>query len=489
MREVFLDEDTIYAPITPNVHSAVSVIRISGERSIEVVDRIFRGKKRVKDMRTHTLAYGYIVDDKGEKVDDVIVSVMRSPHSYTGEDVVEISCHGNPLIVARIMELLKREGLRMALPGEFTKRAVLNGKLDLIQAEAVNSLIMSRNLSSLKISRHILDGRLSDKINEVKNNLLNLLAYLEVLVDHPEEDLAKRDWSYIEDVITSSINTLSDLIEKSKNSKFFVEGLKICIAGKTNAGKSSLMNALIGEDRSIVSSIPGTTRDVVKEIISIEGVPVSIFDTAGIRKSTDPVEQEGIRRTIRSIETSDVVVLTFDLSSSLSEEDSIVLDTIKEYARSKNIFAALNKVDVFGISFAPTTVGEDFDDNFELKRAVDNVLNFIKSNGVDIVEYFLVSAKEGIGIKTLAKRIVSSVIGDVESEVNNILINNERHRQLLEDIISSLKDSYEAARDRMSEEFIAIGIRDALSYIGEMVGEVTTEDLMDTIFRNFCVGK
>lgn len=309
------------------------------------------------------------------------------------------------------------------------------------------------------------------------------------MVDHPEEDLAERNWSYIEDTILSSINTLRDLIEKSRNSRFFVEGLKICIAGKTNAGKSSLMNALIGEDRSIVSNIPGTTRDVVKEIISIEGVPVSIFDTAGIRKSDDPLEQEGIRRTIRSIETSDIVVLVFDLSSNLSEEDSVVLETIREYARSKNVFVALNKVDVFGLDLAPTTVDEVDLNNHELKKVVDDTVLFVKSSGVDVVEYFLVSAKEGIGIKKLARKIVSSIVGDVESEVNNILINNERHRQLLEDTVSSLEDAYASVRDRMSEEFITIGIRDALSYIGEMVGEVTTEDLMDTIFRNFCVGK
>ncbi|MEN2997737.1 MAG: tRNA uridine-5-carboxymethylaminomethyl(34) synthesis GTPase MnmE [Brevinematia bacterium] len=490
MREVFSDEDTIFAPVTPNVHSAVSVLRVSGERAIESVDKLFRGKRSLKDARTHTLSYGYIVDESGEKLDDVLVAVMRKPNSYTGEDVVEISCHGNPLIVGKVMELLKKQGLRMALPGEFTKRAVLNGKMDLLQAEAVNSLVMSRNTSNLRISRHILDGKLSERIKEVKNNLLNLLAYLEVLVDHPEEELAERNWNYIEKTILESKEVLEDLIEKSKNSRFFSEGLKICIVGRTNAGKSSLMNALIGEDRSIVSSIPGTTRDVIKEIISIEGVPVSIFDTAGIRKSEDPIEQEGVRRTIRSIETSDVVLLVLDISLKPSDEDLVALETVKMYAGGKNVFLVLNKIDLISSGFGLADVGESFSSkDSKLQGVVDEILEFVKSNNVEIAEYFLVSAKDGIGIKKLSKRIVESVIGDIESEVNNILVNNERHRQFILDVISSLEEAYESARDRMSEEFIAIGIRDALSYIGEMVGEVTTEDLMDAIFRNFCVGK
>lgn len=508
MREVFFDEDTIYAPITPNVHSAISVIRISGDRAIEIVDSIFRGKKKLRDAKTHTLLYGNIIDENGEKIDDVLVAIMKKPNSYTGEDVIEINCHGNPLIVAKITELLKKKGSRMALPGEFTKRAVLNGKLDLIQAEAVNSLIMSRNLSNLKISRHILDGVLSQKINEIKENLLNLLAYLEVLVDHPEEDLANRDWNFIENSIKMSIESLKNILDKSKNSKFFVEGIKLCIAGKTNAGKSSLMNALIGEDRSIVSNIPGTTRDVVKEILSIEGVPVSIFDTAGIRESRNIIEREGIKRTIESIKSSDVILAVFDISSKITEGDIRVIDTIKEYAKEKHIFIVLNKVDKIvklddliasksnAISKNITYNSEELEEkaiqviekNKKILQFKEN-LNKILYKKINDFDYFFVSAKEGFGIKKLSKNIIQKVIGDVESEINNILINNERHKELIQEAILSLESSYNSAIDRMSEEFIAIGIRDALGYIGEMIGEITTEDLMDRIFKNFCVGK
>ncbi len=489
MREVFLDDDTIYAPITPNVHSAVSVIRVSGDKAIDGVDRIFKGKKSLKEVRTHTLVYGDIVDENGDRVDDVLVAVMRGPKSYTGEDVVEISCHGNPLIVGKIMELLKKQGFRMALPGEFTKRAVLNGKLDLIQAEAVNSLIMSKNISNLKISRHILDGALSEKISQVKENLLNLLAYLEVLVDHPEEDLANRDWEYIESSLKTSIQILEEIVEKSKSSKFFSEGLKICIAGKPNVGKSSLMNALLGQDRSIVSNIPGTTRDVVKEITSIEGVPVSLFDTAGIRIARNVIEREGIRRTIESIKSSDVIVLVFDISSKLSEGDKKVIDTIREFAKDKNVFIVFNKVDkvleerFFEIEYEKGISDEKLLSKFRL----DNYTSLL--DGLEVVDIFFVSIKKMWGIRELAKSIIHRVIGDVNEEVNNILVNNERHRQLIEDTINALKESLESTYERMSEEFIAIGVRDALAYISEMIGEITTEDLMDRIFKNFCVGK
>lgn len=488
MREVFFDEDTIYAPITPNVHSPISVLRVSGEKAIEAVDNIFRGKKTLKQAKTHTLLYGNIVDEKGEKVDDVLVAVMKKPNSYTGEDVVEISCHGNPIIVARIMDLLKKQGIRMALPGEFTKRAVLNGKLDLIQAEAVNSLIMSKNLTNLKISRHILDGALSQKINEIKENLLNLLAYLEVLIDHPEEDLAHRDWNFIESSLLNAINALRTILYKSKNSKFFVEGIKICIAGKTNTGKSSLMNALVGEDRSIVSNIPGTTRDVVKEITSIEGVPVSLFDTAGIRKSKNTIEREGIKRTIEIIKSSDVILLLFDISSKLTQEDIDVVETLKKFAENKNIFLVLNKIDKLVHNLSNEDAIETYKSE-KLLKAKKEILSFLEINKVEVSETFFISARFGFGVKNLSKSIVQKVIGDVESEVNNILVNNERHRELIQQAIYSLEESYTSALDRMSEEFVAIGIRDALSYIGEMVGEVTTEDLMDRIFRNFCVGK
>ncbi|MCX8028541.1 MAG: tRNA uridine-5-carboxymethylaminomethyl(34) synthesis GTPase MnmE [Brevinematales bacterium] len=485
MREVFLDEDTIFAPITPNMHSAITVIRISGDKAIEAVDRIFKGKKRVKDMATHTLLYGNIID-KNEKIDDVVVALMRKPKSYTGEDVVEISCHGNPIIVGRIMELLKAQGLRMALPGEFTKRAVLNGKIDLLQAEAVNSLITSKNLSNVKISRNILDGKLSEEIKSVKEELLNLLAYLEVLVDHPEEDLANRDWEFIKSSIKNCILKLKKLLARSQKSRFFSEGLKICIAGKTNVGKSSLMNALVEEDRSIVSNIPGTTRDVVKEIISIEGVPISLSDTAGIRRSKNPIETEGIKRTIDSILSADAIILVFDSSKKLSDSDINLVNMIKDYIRNKNVFVVINKIDTLVEVQKLQTTSEKLPILEKVKHKVSKIF---EDANLNVSEYFLVSAKYRYGINELSKSIIKNLVGDVEDEINNILINNERQRKLIEDTISSLEEAYETTLNRMSEEFIAIGIRDALSYIGEMIGEVTTEDLMDKIFQNFCIGK
>ncbi len=489
MREIFFDEDTIYAPITPNVHSAVSIIRVSGEKSIESVDKIFRGKKKLKDAKTHSILYGYIVDEKEEKIDDVLVSVMRKPNSYTAEDVVEINCHGNPLIVTKILELLKNQNLRMALPGEFTKRAVLNGKIDLIQAEAVNSLIMSKNLTNLKISRNILNGNLSKIVNEIKEKLLDLLAYLEVLVDHPEEDLAERNWEFIENSIKNVIKKLKNILDKSKNSRFFTEGIKICIVGKTNSGKSSLMNSMLGEDRSIVSKIPGTTRDVVKEITSIEGVPVSILDTAGIRKSKNLLEKEGIKRTINSIKSSDVILLVFDISTKISKKDVSVIETIKNHAKEKNIFVVLNKIDKLTKKPIKNLDTFNIEKNKKILKRKDDILNLLKENNITPTEYFIVSAKKGIGIKKLTKTIVEKIIGDVETEVNNILTNNERHKELIQDTIKSLEEALEATKQKMPEEFIAINVRDSLSYIGEMIGEVTTEDLMDKIFKNFCVGK
>jgi tRNA modification GTPase len=474
MREVFFDEDTIFAPITPNVHSAVAYIRVSGDKAIDIVDKIFVGKREFKSVRSHSIVYGRIVDND-EVVDDVLVSVMLSPNSYTGEDVVEIGCHGNPIIVGRVMELLKRHGARMARPGEFTRRAVLNSKMDLVQAEAVNSLIMSNNLSSLKVSRKLLDGKLSERVVRLKEKLLDLLAYLEVLVDHPEEDLAHRDWNYIEETIKGCVTEVEDIIEKSKKSSFFTEGIKLCIAGKTNVGKSSLMNAILGEDRAIVSNIPGTTRDVVKEIMSINGVPVSVFDTAGIRESKNVIETEGIRRTIESIKSADVILLVFDVSSKITKNDILVVESIKKYADNKDVFLILNKIDI--ASEEAINKKEK-----EIQKLLDEYkLRYLKE--------FKISAKEKVNIGELKNSIVETVVGNVNDEIENILLVNSRHKELMSDVLSSLREALEAAQDRMSEEFIAIGIRDALAYIGEMIGEITTEDLMDRIFANFCVGK
>jgi tRNA modification GTPase len=474
MREVFFDEDTIFAPITPNVHSAVTYIRVSGSNAVDIVSKIFETKKNLKTLRSHSLVYGKIVND-GEDVDDVLVSLMRGPNSYTGEDVVEIGCHGNPIIVGKVMELLKKHGARMARPGEFTKRSVLNGKMDLVQAEAINSLIMSNNMSSLKIARRIFDGKLSEKITNLKERLLDLLSYLEVLVDHPEEDLANRDWNYIESSIKACISDVTDMIEKSKKSSFFTEGVKICIAGKTNVGKSSLMNAILGEDRAIISDVPGTTRDVVKEIMSINGVPVSIFDTAGIRESKNVIESEGIKRTIDSIKSSDVVILVFDISSKITKNDVLVIKNIREYVGDKMIFLALNKIDLI----SPGIV-------VKKERKIKNLLSDYNLN---ILETFKVSAKTNLNISELKNSIIGKVIGNVNEEIENILLSNSRHKELMSDVLNALEEALESSENRMSEEFIAIGIRDALSYIGEMIGEVTTEDLMDRIFSNFCVGK
>jgi len=474
MREVFFDEDTIFAPITPNVHSAVTYIRVSGSKAIDIVDNIFEGKKELKALKSHSLVYGKIVDGD-EVVDDVLVSVMRGPNSYTGEDVIEIGCHGNPIIVGRVMELLKKHGARMARPGEFTRRAVLNGRMDLVQAEAVNSLIMSNNLSSLKVSRRLLDGKLSEKIVSLKERLLDLLAYLEVLVDHPEEDLASRDWNYIEGTIKGCIKEVEDIIEKSRKSSFFTDGIKICIAGKTNVGKSSLMNAILGEDRAIVSNIPGTTRDVIKEIMSINGVPVSIFDTAGIRESKNVIESEGIRRTVESIKSSDVVLLVFDVSSRITRNDILVVESIKRYAESKVIFLILNKIDLVSSEV--------------IRKKEKEIRELLEKYDLRYLKVFEISAKENVNVGELKNSIVETVIGNVNEEIENILLVNSRHKELMNDVLSSLNEALEAAESRMSEEFIAVGIRDALAYIGEMTGEVTTEDLMDRIFSNFCVGK
>jgi tRNA modification GTPase len=474
MREVFFDEDTIFAPITPNVHSAVTYIRVSGDKAIDIVDKIFVGKRELKSVRSHSIVYGRIVDND-EVVDDVLVSVMRAPNSYTGEDVVEIGCHGNPIIVGRVMELLKMHGARMARPGEFTRRAVLNGKMDLVQAEAVNSLIMSNNLSSLKVSRKLLDGKLSERVVRLKEKLLDLLAYLEVLVDHPEEDLAHRDWNYIEETIKSCVTEVEDIIEKSKKSSFFTEGIKLCIAGKTNVGKSSLMNAILGEDRAIVSNIPGTTRDVVKEIMSINGVPVSVFDTAGIRESKNVIETEGIRRTIESVKSADVILLVFDVSSKITKNDILVVESIKKYADNKDIFLILNKIDI---------ASEE-----AINKKEKEIQKLLDEYKLRYLREFKISAREKVNIGELKNSIVETVVGNVNEEIENILLVNSRHKELMSDVLSSLREALESAQDRMSEEFIAIGIRDALAYIGEMIGEITTEDLMDRIFASFCVGK
>ncbi len=459
--------DVIAAIATPIGEGGISVIRVSGEDAARFVDQRFAGRVALSTANTHTAHLGNIVTREREIVDQVVAIVYRGPHSYTGEDTVEICCHGGVYVTKKILEAILQAGARMAEPGEFTKRAFLNGKLDLVQAEAVADLIHSKTDFSYKTSLHQVQGKLSATINGLRENLIDVCSLLELELDFSEEGIELTSATRVRAKIYEVIAKAQELLSSYRYGKVSREGIHVVITGKPNVGKSSIINNLLQENRAIVTEIPGTTRDIIQENLNIDGVLFVISDTAGIRDSSDRIESEGISRTINQIGSADLILFVIDLSESIGDEDRQILRQIRSSNPDAAIVMVGNKCDIA-----------------QCKRP-----NLAKEFSVAL-DYVACSAMTGEGMDQLKDRMTQSVLGrDISAVEKNIAITDIRHKHVLEAALKHLENAIMDVESKKSNEFIALNLRLALDSLGEMIGVVTTDDLLSNIFKKFCIGK
>lgn len=453
-------EDTIAAIATPLGEGGLAVIRVSGPQALVVADKCFRapGAKAAKpsDATSHTLHYGYIVRD-GQHVDEVMLAVMRAPRTFTREDVVEISCHGGLIAAKAVLDTTLAAGARLAQPGEFTKRAFLNGRIDLTQAEAVADLIHARTELALTAAQEQLEGKLSQRINQVRDDLMRTLAHVEAHIDFPDEDIAPDTRDQLVTKLEAAVTFMDQLLRTANEGQILRRGIRAAIIGRPNAGKSSLLNQLLGHERAIVSPIAGTTRDTIEETANIRGIPVIFIDTAGLREAADTIEQEGVRRSLATLAKADLILHLFDASEPLTPADEQFL---AEFSGKKRLLV-LNKVDL--------------PNQLALPSVSDNAIP--------------VSCLTGSGLDAL-KDAIEKVVwgGQVRAEMLQVMINS-RHQEALQRAKVAAQQSITGLKADQTLEVIAMELRIAAGAVGEIVGKTTTDDLLDSIFSQFCLGK
>lgn len=455
-------DDTIAAVSTAMAPGGIGVVRISGKDALSVGDKIYRGKngKKLSQQKANTVHYGFI-EENGERIDEVLAVVLRAPHSYTGEDTVEIDCHGGILAMNRILEASLRSGARPAEPGEFTRRAFLNGRIDLSQAEAVMDLIQAKNEYALKNSLRQLQGSVKKEIQEIRQKILYEIAYIESALDDPEHTDLEGYGEKLYRAAEEQKQKIEKLIAASGEGKFLQEGIKTVILGRPNAGKSSLLNLLAGEERAIVTEIEGTTRDIVEEQINIRGITLRLLDTAGIRDSLSPVEQIGIERAKEQAKDADLILYVVDSSAPLNENDEEIMDLV----RGKKTVVLLNKNDL------------------DMKVTEQDVGEKLEAPAVSI------SVRENRGIEELEDRIQELFFHGKISFNDEIYITNIRHKRALEEARDSLKLVEDSIENGMPEDFYSIDLMDAYEALGKILGESVGEDLINEIFSKFCTGK
>ena len=455
--------DTITAIATGTTNAGISIIRISGKEAFSIADSIFISKKSEKKLsiqKSHTLHYGMIMED-GQMVDEVLVSVMRAPNTYTKEDVVEINCHGGMIVTKKILELVLRAGARLAEPGEFTKRSFLNGRMDLSQAEAVIDLIHATNEQAVKNSARQLNGNLCKKIKELRESIVLDTAFIEAALDDPEHISLDGFTDTLREHTNKNLKEIEILLKHAEDGKIIKEGIRTVILGKPNAGKSTLMNVLVGEDRAIVTDIPGTTRDTLEELIQLKGIVLRIIDTAGIRYTQDVVEKIGVERAKSEAVEADFIIYVADASRELDENDEAVISMIQE----KKAVVLLNKSDL-------------------LMKVTKEELEHRTGKQV-----FVISAKEEIGLEAFTTAVEAMFYQGLIDTKEEVFITNLRHKQALLEAKESLCKVIESLDLDMPEDFYAIDLMNAYQMLGEIIGEAVDEDLIDTIFKEFCMGK
>ncbi len=459
--------DTIAALATPAGSGAIAVLRISGKDAFTVCDKIFssakKKDKRISEQKSHTLHFGFI--KSGEKnIDEVLVSVFRTPHSYTGEDVIEISCHGSTFVQQKMLEAIVAAGARLAQPGEFTLRAFLNGKFDLAQAEAVADLIAANSASSHHVAMQQMRGGFSSEIKKLRDQLIHFASLLELELDFSEEDVVFANREELKYLILNLSSHILSLISSFRLGNVIRNGVPVAIAGKPNAGKSTLLNALLNEERAIVTSIAGTTRDTIEEEINIEGINFRFIDTAGIRSSTDIIESIGVAKTFEKINKAVAIIYLFDpKETSYAELKTIIADLkATSMERKATLLPVANKVDQYDIE----KLKRDFPPN----------------------EIIFISAKKQINLDQLTKRLLELTLGD-KINLNDAIVTNARHVEALTKTEEVLANALQGLNTSITTDFIASDIRRALYFLGEITGEITTDNLLENIFSKFCIGK
>ena len=465
--------DTICAVATPPGQGGIGIVRVSGEKAIEVASHMVRLRSgaHLKDVparklcQVHLIETGAVPDASrsGRCLDDALVAVMPSPHSYTGEDVVEIHCHGGPYLLERVCAQLLGCGARLAQPGEFTRRAFLNGKLDLAQAEAVLDTIRARTETGLRMAQEQLRGALSQEIEGVRERLIGLLAHLEAAIDFTEEDITFVSGDSVISQLQEALACLVRLADSATEGRIFREGLTAAIIGRPNVGKSSLLNALLRTDRAIVTPIPGTTRDVLEEAVNIRGIPVRLLDTAGVRETTDPVEHEGIARSLKTLAEADLVLLVVDGSSPLTDEDRHLM----RRCEGMTLVRVINKIDLAPDLPAGPSQHDQARDGTTVR----------------------ISAKTGAGLDDLRDTIRGLFVRQEFEPSEAAVVTTLRHRTCILGAAESLRRSLQSVQEHASSEFVAMDLRGAIDALGEITGAVTTDDILERIFSQFCIGK
>jgi tRNA modification GTPase len=459
-------EVTIAAIATPAGEGAISVIRLSGETAFACIANRFKGKHNLTEVQSHTAHYGYIVEENGKIIDEVVCTVFRGPHSFTGEDTVEISCHGGIHVTRRVLECLIYAGARSAKPGEFTQRAFLNGKLDLSQAEAIADLIQAQSDKSHRTALNQLEGSLSKQIHAIREQLVTSLGLLEMELDFVEDDIDLIDKIKFTELLEREASAIDWLLSTYKYGKIVRDGISVALVGVPNAGKSSLLNALLNEQRAIVTNIPGTTRDFIEEKILLEGILFRLIDTAGLRETHDPIEEEGVSRTWKIIKNAEIILLVHDFTMPFLKEEIQLIESAKTINPNlKALLIANNKIDL----------------------ALESKTQIHQVDGCSSVK---TSALCHTGLEDLKKALIDQVLGQIATEnMETVTITNKRHYGALLRAKESLTAALESTNLNESNEFIAVNLRAAIDSIGEIVGIVTTEDILNSIFSKFCIGK
>ena len=496
------NEDTICAPATVPGTGAISVIRVSGPEALAIADKVISCRKgNISEAAGYTIKFGNVLDASGAVIDEVLVSIFRAPHSYTGENSVEISCHASSYIVSSIMNLLYAAGARAAEPGEFTQRAYLNGKMDLAQAEAVADVIASQNAAAHRIAFKQMKGGFSSELKDMRSELLELVSLMELELDFSEEEVEFADRVRLDSLLTALIEHISRLIDSFKLGNAIKNGVPVAIAGATNTGKSTLLNALLGEDRAIVSDVHGTTRDTIEETLNIDGVMFRFIDTAGLRETDEVVEKIGIERTFKKISEASIVLGMVDLTRDFESTCETVREIIGkvDFEIQKLIFL-LNKTDICevnknvsvlnfivtsldnkGITSALATTAE------VTASGLENQQKSHKNEGSS-VEILPISAKTGSGISSL-REILAASQRDLLADSDTTLVTNQRHVQALSDARTSLLRAQEGLTLSIPTDLVSQDIRETIYHLGSIVGEISTHEVLGNIFRNFCIGK
>lgn len=453
-------EDTIAAISTPAGEGGIGIVRVSGIDAIAIARKIFKRNKD-GDLKSHRFYYGFVVDpDTDSRADEVMVVAMKAPKSYTREDLVEIQCHGGYLVTRRVLEIILKAGARLAEPGEFTRRAFLNGRIDLVQAEAVIDVIRSKTEAALTLAQHQREGMLSERLAAIRSDVLRALAFVEAFIDFPEEDIDEASHKEIAEKVNTALDGIDHLLAGFDEGKVLRDGVSVLIAGKPNVGKSSLLNTLLREKRAIVTSVPGTTRDIIEEVVNIHGLPVRMLDTAGIRETEDLVEREGVRLTLEKIPQADLVLFIVDGSRPLDEDDRQILNAIS----SKRFVVVINKTDLSRVVEFPVSLAD-----------------------MPVVE---ISALTSAGIEKLRDEIFRTFIhGRAIDSREYVALSQSRHRDALFKAGHNLRAFIGNLTAGLTLELLSVDLKDALHAIGEVTGETTPDDILELIFQRFCIGK